>query len=121
MQRVGQDRYVFSASDLMHFLGCHHCVYLDLKGFTEQLDKDTTSESDLLLRAKGIDHEKAYLEELRLSSGPVTDIPRRMDREQRRQLTLEAMRSGAPIIYQAALEDGLWAGDADFLLRVDRV
>lgn len=32
--------------------------------------------------------------------------------------THEAMHSGADVIYQAAFQDGIWMGHADFLLRV---
>ena len=35
--------------------------------------------------------------------------------------TLEAMRAGADVVFQAALVDGPWFGYADFLVRVDGV
>src|SRR5690606_13107256 len=34
--------------------------------------------------------------------------------------TVDAMKSGADVIYQGALFDGTWVGRADFLLRVEK-
>lgn len=119
MQRTADGSYVYSASDLMHFLGCRHSVYLDLKNFSDQLTKDSASESDLLLRQKGIEHEKAYLQTLRDAGGTVAEIPPDTNKQRRRDLTLRAMESGADVVYQAALADSCWAGDADFLIRTE--
>ena len=45
----------------------------------------------------------------------VDDVPDNVDRMRR----LEAMRAGVAVIYQATLRDGVLAGYADFLRRVD--
>ena len=41
-------------------------------------------------------------------------------REEAELATLDAMRRGVEVIYQATFYDGSWIGLADFLLRTDR-
>ena len=79
-----------------------------------------------LLQEKGIEHEAAYLEKLEADGKQVVrfgDIPkeRHHPEEYRRRAaeTLEAMRSGADVIFQGTLFDGEWLGLVDFLIRVE--
>ena len=76
------------------------------------------------LKARGIAHEQRYLEHLEAqglviarASGTESDdqsVQAGVDR------TLQAMRDGADVIYQATLSDDTWSGRADFLRRVDK-
>lgn len=73
------------------------------------------------LKARGIAHEQAYLAHLE-RQGLVVARSASDDESASAGLerTLEAMRAGADVIYQAALSDGDWSGRADFLCKVDR-
>ena len=119
MQRSPESGFIFSASDLMHFLGCRHCVFLDLKSLSENLVRDEASAADVLLCEKGLAHERSFLQQLRASGKSVAEISSELKREERFDLTPEVLRSGPDVIYQAALQLGSWAGYADFLIRVD--
>jgi predicted RecB family nuclease len=117
-------RAVYSASDLVGYLACEHLTELEraaLAGLTERPDRPDP-ELDVI-RRRGLQHEQRYLEELRAAGHSVTTIER-IDGEQqgdrlRRQAaeTIEAMRAGADIIYQATFFDRRWLGYADFLLQ----
>jgi predicted RecB family nuclease len=72
-----------------------------------------------LLFARGVEHEKAYVESLRAEGRGVVDLSNEKDRDAVVAQTLNAMRAGAGIIVQAALRDGRWFGRPDVLLRVE--
>jgi len=121
------DRPVFSATDLVGHLACEHLTALEtaaLHGLVERPDRPDP-ELDVI-RKRGIQHEERYLAELRADgSKRVVTIERHPDEDRgdelRRQAaeTIEAMRDGADVVYQATFFDGRWLGYADFLLRVD--
>ena len=80
-----------------------------------------TNEQAELIKRKGDEHERAYLETLRRQFGNVREIefePGRWDEAQ--AATLQAMRDGVDVVFQAAFSDGGWRGFADFLLRVEK-
>ncbi len=119
-------RLVFSASDLNNFLECRRLTELEdlvARGVAQSpADED---EQTKLIRRKGEEHEAAYLERLdRELHGGVVKIERfgrGLDAYRAAEAqTLEAMRSGAPVIYQATLFDEQFVGHADFLRRVER-
>ena len=66
-----------------------------------------------------------YLADLRGEGRSVVTIERNDEEPRGAQIarqaaeTIEAMRAGAEVIYQATFFDGRWLGYADFLLRVD--
>jgi predicted RecB family nuclease len=121
MQRSAESGYIFSASDLMHFLGCRHCVVLDLANLAQPLEKAAPSAASSLLAEMGSAHERSYLERLRAAGKSIIEIPSDGDahRDERLAITKEKLFSGADVIYQAALEYRQWAGYADFLIKVD--
>lgn len=110
---------LLSAGDLVTFLGCRHASALDYRALTEPLEAGEDDPTLVLLQKKGIEHERAHLASLEAAHRTVARIPDRPDLDQRIRLTMEAMRSGAEIVYQAALRNGQWHGFADFLHRVD--
>jgi uncharacterized protein len=75
---------------------------------------DEQDEETLLYAGKGIEHEKTFLEGLRSQGMQVIEIDQ--DGESARA-TLDAMKAGAELIYQARLEMGDFAGWADFLAK----
>lgn len=111
---------LFSASDLVAFLGCRHATWRDLavaKG------ADAVSEPEdpyaELLQRKGIEHERGYLDELSARGLAVETIKTDGSLESRVAATEAAMWRGVDVVYQAALIAKPWHGYADFLRRVD--
>jgi len=85
---------------------------------------DATDEQRALIRRKGEEHERAYLEAMRARHpGGVVEFERSQsgieNYRDAERATLEAMRDGKPIIYQATFFDGQFIGHADFLRRVE--
>ena len=121
MQRIG-DRLIFSPSDLNHFLECAHLTALDLARDpgTPRAARDAQAE---LLAAKGLEHERAWLDRFRASGNVVVSIdspgPERDWRSDATR-TIDAMRRGAAVIYQGVFVEGDWHGVSDFLVRVER-
>ena len=122
MQLV-DDRLLLSASDLINHLECAHLTSLDLgvaRGALT-LEEKRTDAADLVAR-KGDEFELAHVESLRAEGREVTEIvgePGLEGLKRGAERTLEAMRGGAEVIYQAVLYDGeRWRGYADFLERV---
>src|SRR4051794_26319980 len=130
-------RPVYAATDLVGYLACSHRLALERAAMMGVVAKPIRNDPSIELVAKrGIEHERRYLEDLRaegrsiveirtdgsavapLGSGEVT-TPRDAGSELRAAAaeTLEAMRGGADVIYQATFFDGRWRGHADFLLR----
>jgi uncharacterized protein len=120
MQQSQPGRFIFSPTDLINFLGCHHASLLDRLSFSQDLAPDDPSEHDQLVQQKGLAHEADYLQQLKAERKRVTQIPNYLPYADRLALTIEAMRSGVDVVYQAALQAELWAGYADFLIRLDQ-
>jgi predicted RecB family nuclease len=111
--RQSRDGFVFSPSDLNAFLACPHLTTLQLRVARRELEKPfrINLHADLI-RRKGDDHERRYLEEL-LEQGNTIAEPQTADD------TEEAIRRGEDdVIYQAQFEHEDWRGIADFLERL---
>src|SRR4051812_46789595 len=123
MQRFN-GQLVFSASDLIGFVACPRLTFLEHRLAVEGGRRpagDPTAETELSVR-KGHEHERAYLAQLRAEGRNVVEIPTRHGLDGTRQSvaeTAEAIRAGAPVIYQAVFAHDQWLGHADFLVRVD--
>lgn len=117
--RRHEERLLLSAGDLVTFLGCRHATALDLRALDEPLEKSAPDPTLSFLQTKGIEHELDYLRDLEDRGYDVLRIPDDRGLVERIRLTVEAMRAGAPAIYQAALTEKAWHGFADFLVRVD--
>jgi predicted RecB family nuclease len=116
--QLAAGKLVFSASDLVNFLGCAHASYLDLRQLREPVEFDVPDAAAVLIQRKGLEHERSYLAALIAAGRSVIEISGN-DTAERTVLTREAMRSGAEVIYQGALVAPPWLGYADFLERVD--
>lgn len=121
MQRRLDGQLLFSASDLVNFLGCTHASALDLANLDNPQSFESDDEETQLLQRLGIAHEQAYLERLRSEGRSIAEIPADVDLAARVDHTLEAMRAGVEVIYQGALLASPWHGYSDFLLKVDGV
>src|SRR4029077_12221319 len=108
-----------SPSDVTTFLGCEHATTLSVRAARGELEVPAApnGEAQLIFR-KGLEHEAAYLASLRSQGKTVADLSREhLDWERSRQETIDAMRTGVDVVYQAALVDDGWRGIADFLVR----
>ncbi|MCF8506808.1 MAG: TM0106 family RecB-like putative nuclease, partial [Caulobacter sp.] len=113
------DRLLLSSGDLVTFLGCRHASALDHQALDEDLETSDDDPMLAFLKDKGIAHELAYLEKLEASGLKVVRIPDKgISVPDRVAMTIEAMRGGADVVYQAALMHGSWHGFADFLMRM---
>ena len=104
---------MFSPSDLEAFLACPHLTTLELAVARGELEKPfrVNLHADLI-RRKGDEHERHYLEELRAQGKTIAEPAMAGETE-------EAIRNGtADVIYQARLEHDGWRGIADFLERL---
>jgi predicted RecB family nuclease len=108
---------LFSASDLVNFMGCTHSTVLDVGNVLVPASFAPDDESAVLLQEKGIDHERAYLERLRTEGRSIAEIASGGTLEERAQATREAMEAGYDVVYQGAFLAGRWHGYSDFLLK----
>jgi len=126
MRFIGTD-LILSTSDLTKFVRCEYATFLDRgtkDGTLTSLARRPPSAMTELIADKGVEHEAAYVDQLRAAGKSIRTIEKApwstealRDAEEE---TLNAMRDGVDCIYQAAFFDGRWAGYADFLERVDR-
>ena len=108
-----------SPSDLSAFLGCRHRTGLDLAVAAGSMKRpEWTDPMTEALRRRGAEHERAFAESLRRLGLGIVEIDQEQPPDARVAQTLEAMRSGAEVIVQAALEGASWLGYADILQRV---
>ena len=109
-----------SASDLMRFMACAHATRLDLAHLQgEELNPVEDSEDAILLQQHGDRHETSYLRQLQAEGREVVQIDtERLSFEEAVRATKQALNDGPHIVYQGALEGGMWGGYADFFERV---
>ena len=105
-----------SATDLANHLACRHLTRVDLSAAKGELSLPKFEDPSLkVLRKRGLQHEEAYLDQLRAQGRKIFKLSEGSQYEE----TLAAMQEGADVIVQAALENGRWVGRADVLLRVN--
>ncbi|MDY6999481.1 MAG: TM0106 family RecB-like putative nuclease [Actinomycetota bacterium] len=114
---------IYSASDLA---AAARCEYALLRSFDARLGRGpaVSGDDDLFARTAdlGTEHERRHLDHLR-RGGEVATIGRPdytvAGLTAAAEQTLRAIERRAPVIYQAAMFDGRFAGFADFLLLED--
>lgn len=122
---VSGGQVIYSASDLA---AASRCEYALLRAFDAKLGRgpDVTVEDELLARTAelGGEHEQRHLDALRsvadvaiIGRPPYTAEGLAAAADQTRR----AVERRAPVIYQAAMFDGRFAGFADFLVLEDDV
>ena len=120
-------RPVYAATDLVAYLACEHLTELERAAMAGLVERPMRADPELdIIRKRGFEHEARYLADLEADGRHVTRIELdgsiEDDGDRLRAAataTIEAMASGADVIYQATFFDGTWRGHADFLLRVD--
>jgi len=123
--QIYNGNFVYSATDLSGFLACPQLTLLErqrvLGGDCPPKYDDPGAE---ILRQRGHEHEQAYLATLREMGQAIAEIQQEQPgspnvNEIQAARTLEAMESGADVIYQGTLYDGTWLGRPDFLIRIE--
>src|ERR1700723_1464967 len=109
MQKIGSELR-FSASDLVGHLDCHHLTALDAAVTRGTATKPKIWDPVLeTLAERGKAHERQYVESLRGSGQSVVEIEGGGITSNQVAQTFEAMQSGAAVIYQGALLQGVWS------------
>src|SRR3954462_7159758 len=79
MQRV-DGTLIFSPSDLQKFVDCEHLTRLQVRVCDGDLVAPSRDDQELdLLRRKGMEHERAWLERLRSEGKSIVEISERND------------------------------------------
>ena len=115
-------KWIFSTADLVAESECKHRSTLRFARENEVIDipPEPLAGMARLASVHGIQHEARVLEILKAERDRVVEIDRpdmrsRASIERARQETVEAMRSGVDVIYQAVFFDGEFLGIADFV------
>ena len=121
MYKDDNGKLVYSPSDLIVYMESPFASWmnrLEKEGLTDSIDKDAADSMMSVLARKGLAHEQAYLEYLKADGKDVCEIDESLGRAEQELATIEAMHSGAEVIFQARLVLGDFAGYADFLIKV---
>ena len=120
-------RPVYAATDLVAYLACEHLTALERAAMAGLVNRPMRDDPELdVIRIRGFEHEQHYLAELEAADrrvrrieldGSIEDDGQRLRAAAAE--TIDAMASGADVVYQATFFDGTWRGHADFLLRVE--
>ncbi|HTK59898.1 MAG TPA: TM0106 family RecB-like putative nuclease [Candidatus Baltobacteraceae bacterium] len=102
-----------TADAFYRYLKCPHWVYWDI--FGDPKEKGEVPPMLQKLREDGVLHEKRCVEKM----GAFEELPSSGEPEELFAMTIEAMRRGAPLIYQGTLLDDVWSGRPDLLRRVE--
>ena len=128
MYRLDDQQLVLSATDLTSYLACEHLIEQRRAVALGERSRWARLEDPhgQLAKDRGVAHEQDQLERLSAQLGGHVDLEPPKDHPFTREWhvaqaarTTEAMRDGAPLIYQAQLFDGRWQGRADFLRRIE--
>lgn len=115
------NRIIYSPSDLSTHSSCKHLTKLNKQHTRGEIADPEVYINRVLvmLMEKGIDFEENHLQELKEQGKTVSEISTNDPHAEKH--TIDAMKAGVDVIYQARLkEDGKWSGWADFLKKVDK-
>jgi predicted RecB family nuclease len=115
---------ILSATDVVGFGACGHRTALDREvALGIRAKPQVDNPMGALLGGQGDAHQEAMLDRYRAAGLSIVKIPvpgHGPDALPAAEAqTVEAMRAGADVIYQATFFDLPWRGHADFLLKVD--
>lgn len=112
-------KITFSPSDLTNFMESSFVSFMDrlfVLGDPRAV-QDEPDEGMEIIRQRGFEHEKSYLDLLKSSGADICEIDTKSGDGV--ELTKQAMQQGRQYIYQAHLVQGQFFGKSDFLVRVD--
>jgi predicted RecB family nuclease len=106
---------IYSPTDLIRYLASPFASWLDRYNLENpgKIKPDEETEEETLLSRTGDKHEQSVLSGYKASTS-IIEIAK-VNFATAHAATLAAIKDKAPIIYQAALQDGVFAGYADFL------
>src|SRR5687767_15735010 len=114
-------RLTFSPSDLTGYLACGHLTQLERRVAQGLLAAPAAENPEAeLVKRKGEEHERAYLDRLRAAGRTVREITLEpdLDWERAARETDHAIDQGVDVVYQGVFVDpDDWRGVADFLER----
>ncbi|WJJ98230.1 TM0106 family RecB-like putative nuclease [Algibacter luteus] len=111
----------YSPSDLSAHISCKHLTQLNKRHSRGEINDPEVYTNHVLsmLKDKGIEFEEKHLQELKDNGMTVLEI--NPDDSNAEKDTIDAMKAGVDVIYQARLkEEGKWSGWADFLKKVSK-
>lgn len=109
---------LYSPSDLTLFIESPFASWMEHLAAVspdQSPERDASDSMMTMLQDKGEEHEKAVLNEFIDKGLSVFDASNSPDKE---LATIEAMKSGADVIFQACLSKGAFKGYSDFLVKV---
>ena len=108
---------IYSPTDLIRYLASPFASWLDRYHLENPgaIRPDEQTDEEKLLSRTGDEHEQSVLTGYKTSSSGVLEISKD-DFAAAHVATLTAIKDKAAIIYQAALQDSVFAGFADFLI-----
>jgi len=115
------NQIIYSPTDLSTHSSCKHLTQLNKQHARGEIaDPEVYTNRVLqMLMEKGIEFEENHLQEIKDQGKTVLEIS--TDDPYAEKHTIDAMKAGIDVIYQARLkEDGEWSGWADFLKKVDK-
>lgn len=118
--KIKNDTFEFSASDLSNHLGCKHLTQLNsdvAKGYRDNPKwYDPTLE---VLIQRGREFEAQYLQFLIIKGLSISKPGTVKETDESAfERTINEMKKGTDVIYQASLHNLNWGGRADFLIKV---
>jgi uncharacterized protein len=109
-----------SATDLSNHLGCAHLTAANLGETLGERQAPPFRAPDLvILQQRGLEHEETYIAHLTATVLGVVNLREAPDDAEAVRETQKAMRAGADVIIQGALEHEGWFGRPDVLRRVE--
>lgn len=108
---------LYSPTDLVRYLGSPFASWMDRYHLEcpQAVTPDDDTDEERLIAQTGQEHEQIVLEELRTAQDGIVEI-QTADVHAAREQTRAAIMAKSPMIYQATLCAGQFAGHADFLM-----
>jgi uncharacterized protein len=117
MKKNPSGQLLYSPSDLVRYLASPFASWMDRYYLENRgaVTPDEATEDEKLIAQTGDEHERAVLDGFKSSTAGLVEVPKE-DPAVGLTKSLSAINAKAPIIYQAVLESGQFAGFADFLI-----
>lgn len=109
----------YSPSDLIRYVSSPFASWMtrfNIDNPDQRVKRDEDSEEMAILQDQGLDHEAKFLEQL-IAGGKSVYTVEEADHEVMVQDTIDAMKAGHDVVFQAYLRSGPFAGFADFLYK----
>jgi predicted RecB family nuclease len=117
-----ENRLLFSPSDLVRYIQSPFASWMERLCLEQPEYKTKKDPKDALLSylaEKGLAHEAQYLQLLKASEKSVITIDEGLSNVEKAKATIEAMKKGPDIIFQAYLLADNFHGLADFLIKTN--